>query len=72
MGIKVIKQLRKTKGYTQEEIAVKLNIDRSTYSTWENQKVDLTLSQLRKIADAYEIKVFMLVKLLDGAHTEMP
>ena len=31
-----IKQLRKAKGLSQEEIAIKLNVVRQTVSKWEN------------------------------------
>lgn len=62
---KVLKQLRLTRGCTQQQIAEKLNIDRTTYSSWENGKVDLTFSQLKRIASEYSIDLPVLIKMLD-------
>ena len=62
---KVLKQLRLTRGCTQQQIAEKLNIDRTTYSSWENGKVDLTFSQLKRIAKEYSIDLPVLIKMLD-------
>ncbi|KQB99544.1 helix-turn-helix domain-containing protein [Pedobacter sp. Hv1] len=62
---KVLKQLRLTRGYTQQQIAEKLNIDRTTYSSWENGKVDLTFSQLKRIAGEYSMDLPVLIKMLD-------
>lgn len=63
--IKVLKQLRLTRGCTQQQIAEKLNIDRTTYSSWENGRVDLTFSQLKRIAQEYDISMPVLIKMLD-------
>lgn len=65
MGTKSIKQLRLAKGCTQKEVATRLNIDRSTYSTWENEKIDFTLSQLKKIANEFDIEISALIKMLE-------
>ena len=59
----VLKQLRLVKGCSQLEIAANLNISRTAYSAWESEKVDLTLSQIRKIASVYKIDPVALVKM---------
>lgn len=61
----VLKHLRLIKGATQDEIAVMLNITRTSYSKWENDKVDLTISQATKVAAAYGLKLSFLVSIFE-------
>jgi len=49
----ILKELRQLKGVTQEFIANKLNIERSTYSKWETDKIILRVDQLKKLATIY-------------------
>ena len=42
---------------TQEEVAEKLHISKSTICSWENENTEPTLSQLRKLADIYDISI---------------
>ena len=50
-----LKELRKEKGMTQEQLAEKLNVSRRTVSRWEtgNNMPDLDL--LMELADLYEV-----------------
>lgn len=52
-----IKAFRNLRGYSQEKMAELLGIEQTTYSNWENQKVDLTLKNIQRIADVLEIDV---------------
>lgn len=61
-----IKTLRKNKGLTQEELAIKLNVVRQTVSKWEKGFSVPDADVLQKIADILEVDV----KQLLGADTE--
>lgn len=52
-----IKALRKTRGLTQEEMAEKLSVQQATYSSWETGKVDLTLTNIERIAVALGVDI---------------
>ena len=62
-----IKILRKNKGFTQEELAVRLNVVRQTVSKWEKGLSVPDAEMLQKIADILEADV----KQLLGAEIEM-
>lgn len=49
----ILKELRLIKGVTQQYIADRLNIERSTYSKWETERIMLRVDQLKHIADIY-------------------
>ncbi len=52
-----IKQLRKAKNYTQDELAFRANIGRSTLGNIETAQNDITFSKLYKIAQAFEMSL---------------
>ena len=52
-----LRKLRKTKKLTQKEIASKLNIDRSTYSYWENAKTEPSIKYLIKLSKIYDVTI---------------
>lgn len=58
-----LKELRKKKGLTQEQIAEKFNVSNRTVSRWENGNNMPDLDVLIEISDYYEID---LRELLDG------
>lgn len=60
IGIK-IKKVRELKNYTQEYMAEKLNVSQSTYSRYEKDGNDLTVSQLKEISDIFDMKVDELI-----------
>lgn len=62
-----IKILRKNKGFTQEELAVRLNVVRQTVSKWEKGLSVPDAEMLQKIADILEVDM----KQLLGAEIEM-
>lgn len=57
-----IAEVRKAAKITQEELAKKLGINRATLSKYENGTIDLSLSQLQKIADALGCSKWDLVE----------
>ncbi len=54
---KRIKELRKQKGFTQDDLSYHLNIARSTIGNIETAKNDLTFTKLNKIAHAFELSL---------------
>lgn len=56
-----IKYLRNTKGISQQELADKVGIDRSTISRIENNEIETTVDNAIKIADAFDIPLYDLV-----------
>jgi len=58
-----LKELRKEKGLTQEQLAEKLNVSRRTVSRWETGNNLPDLDVLIEMADYYEVD---LRELLDG------
>lgn len=56
-----IKALRKQKGLTQEELAIKLNVVRQTVSKWEKGLSVPDADLLQKIADVLETDVTQLL-----------
>ncbi len=56
-----LKELRKAKGYTQEELAIKLNVVRQTVSKWEKGLSVPDVEALSKIADSLDTDVSTLL-----------
>jgi transcriptional regulator with XRE-family HTH domain len=62
IGLK-IKQLRKEKNITQQDLAAICNFEKSNMSRIEAGKNNLTISTLLKICDGLEIKLTDLVDI---------
>ena len=60
-----IKILRKKKGYSQEMVAVKLNVVRQTVSKWETGKGLPDISLIQPLAQALGLSV---IELMNGEH----
>ena len=56
-----IKALRKTKGLTQDELAIRLNVVRQTVSKWEKGLSVLDAEMLQRIAEVFEVNVSQLL-----------
>lgn len=55
-----IRKIRELKGYTQQYVAIALNISQRQYSRLENNGVDIKISILKKIATILEVPVVKL------------
>ena len=53
--------MREDSDKKQIELAKNLNIDQSTYSDYENGKINIPIDQLNKIADFYNVSLDYLV-----------
>jgi putative transcriptional regulator len=56
-----LKTIRKAKGYTQEELAIKINVVRQTISKWEKGLSVPDADVLTQIADVLEVSVSELL-----------
>ena len=56
-----IKALRKTKGLTQDELAIRLNVVRQTVSKWEKGLSVPDAAMLQRIAEVFEVDVSQLL-----------
>ena len=52
---KNLKHIRKQKKLSQQEIADKIGVDRSTIGYWENGKADPTLLNVQKLSEALNV-----------------
>lgn len=52
---KNLKFIRQKKGISQQELANKIGTDRSTISRWENDEMDITISNALLIADFFNV-----------------
>ena len=56
-----IKALRKNKGLTQDELAIRLNVVRQTVSKWEKGLSVPDAEMLQRIAEVFEVNVSQLL-----------
>lgn len=66
MKTEKIRQIRKEKEMTQEELARRIGVKRAVISKYESGSIEPSLTQLQKIADALEVPLANLL-LEDGA-----
>ncbi len=52
---KRIKELRKERGFTQDELSYRSNIARSTLGNIETAKNDVVFTKVKQLADAFEL-----------------
>ena len=58
---KNLKMLRETKKISQQEIADKIGVDRSTIGYWENGKADPTMLNVIKLAETLNVDIVTLI-----------
>ena len=56
-----LKEIRKSKGLNQTEVANMLGITQNAYSYWENDKVKIDNNSLKKLADFFNVSVDYLL-----------
>lgn len=59
---KRLREVRKSKKITQQELADRLGIKRNTYSDWENGKTEPTFEIFVKLADLFDISLDWLFR----------
>ena len=60
-----LKKLRKEKGIEAQYIAKKLNVSKSTYSYYENNKSQPNFETLKKLADLFDVSTDYLLGRTD-------
>ncbi len=58
-----LKELRKSKKITQEQLAEKLDISRSKVSSWETNRRDMSITDAIKLAKIYEVSLDNLFEI---------
>ena len=66
MNFTRLKELRTYEGYTQQNIADILHVQRATYAGWETGKDIMPLRQLNKIANNYKVSLDYVTGLSDN------
>lgn len=62
-----IKQVRDSRGISQQEIADKLGVSRTTYANWENE-TEPTLTIIKSLADYFKVHY---TQIIDGVATDV-
>ncbi|HCR44673.1 MAG TPA: XRE family transcriptional regulator [Ruminococcaceae bacterium] len=57
-----IKSMRRKKGLSQEKFALLINMDRTYYASVESGKRNVSIDNIKKIADGLEVSVGELFK----------
>lgn len=61
MKFQRIRDLREDKDLKQKDLASYLSIDQSTYSDYENGRINVPIEMLIRIADYYDVSLDYLV-----------
>lgn len=59
-----LKKIRSENDFTQEYLALELDVSQKTYSNMENGISKINLLQIKKIAEVYDVRVLELIKEL--------
>lgn len=54
---KKIRKIRETKALSQEKFALLINMDRTYYASVENGKRNISLQNIKKIADGFNVSL---------------
>lgn len=57
----MLRKYRSMNALSQTNVSNHLNISRQAYQKWENNSVDFTISQLKKIAELYDIPLHVVI-----------
>ena len=58
---RILKTIRTLRGLSQEQVAMQLNLDVSTYTKYETGKINLSLDRLEQIATIFKMDVTSLL-----------
>lgn len=66
MKFERLKQIRKEKKLTQKDVAKVLNVERSTYTGWENGKDTIPLKKLIKLCNYYKCSIDYIMNITNN------
>jgi len=56
-----LKSIRKEKGLSQKQVALKLGVVESCYANWEQGRTEPSISMLRKLCEIFVINIDELI-----------
>ena len=56
-----LKSIRREKGLSQKQVALKLNVVESCYANWEQGRTEPNISMLRKLCELFKITIEELI-----------
>lgn len=65
-----VKHLRNVQGISQEKFALQINMDRTYYASIESGKRNVSLNNIGKIADGFDLSLSELFKVVDDIHAK--
>ena len=68
----IVRQLRKARGWSQEEFAARCNLHRTYVGAIERAEENLTLRTLDKLAKALQVRPAQLLELSIGRRSRLP
>ena len=61
MFCKNLKEIRKTCGLTQKDVALKLQVVESCYANWEQGRTEPNIDMLRKLGKLFNVSIDELI-----------
>ena len=65
-----VRELRNQLGISQEKFALHINMDRTYYASVENGHRNISINNIQKIADGFNISLTELFRLVDKIRIE--
>ena len=56
-----LRETRKSSGFTQKQVATKLNVVESCYANWEQGRTEPNIEMLRKLSEIFKINIDDLI-----------
>lgn len=66
-----IKRLRNSREISQEKFALQINMDRTYYASIESGKRNVSINNIGKISDGFNLSLSDLFKIVDEVRAEM-
>ena len=63
---RIIKELRKNNGISQEKFALSIGMDRTYYASVESGKRNISIQNLKKISDGLGISLSTIFKMIES------
>lgn len=67
-----LKKYRRARGMTQQQVADMLGVDRTTYTLYENKKVQPSVEKLKKLAGIFGVSIVELLDPIEESTETLP